>query len=94
MRRLTLLAVPECPLSAHGRQILAGLAADRLLSWQEVAPDTEAGRILQVGAPELLPALFDESGRLLAHGRLSEKRLRLALATPAATPAAADGAEQ
>jgi hypothetical protein len=90
MRRLTLLAVPECPLSAHGRQILAGLTADRLLSWQEVAPDTEAGRILQVDAPELLPALFDESGLLLAHGRLSEKRLRLAF-TP---PPVADGAER
>lgn len=90
MRQLTLLAVPDCPLSAHGRQVLAGLAADRLLSWQEVTTDTEAGRNLQADAPELLPALFDESALLLAHGRLSEKRLRLALAKPAL----ADGAER
>ena len=30
MRQLTLLAIPDCPLSAHGRRILARLAADRL----------------------------------------------------------------
>jgi hypothetical protein len=82
MRQLTLLAIPDCPLSAHARQVLDVLAADQLLSWRAVASDADAGRDLQANAPELLPALFDESGMLLAHGRLSEKRLRRALGQP------------
>jgi hypothetical protein len=87
MRQLTLLAIPDCPLSAHGREVLHALAADRLLAWREVSTDTEHGRHLQIDAPELLPALYDESGVLLAHGRLSEKRLRRELGT-------ADGTER
>ena len=81
MRQLTLLALPDCPLSAHGRHVLSTLAADGLLVWREVATGTPDGERLQHHAPDLLPALFDESGRLLAHGRLSERRLRRALAT-------------
>ena len=81
MRQLTLLAVPACPLSAHGRQVFGTLAADGLLVWREVATGTPDGESFQHNAPDLLPALFDESGLLLAHGRLSERRLRRALAT-------------
>ena len=80
-RQLTLLAVPACPLSARGRHVLGTLAADGLLAWREVATGTPDGERLQGNAPDLLPALFDESGLLLAHGRLSERRLRRALAT-------------
>ena len=83
MRQLTLLAIPDCPLSAHARSVLAALAADRLLAWHEVSTGTPNGEALQRTAPELLPALFTESGQLLAHGRLSERGLRRALSTPA-----------
>ena len=76
MTELTYLAIPDCPLSAHGRRVLAALADDGLLAYREVAADAPAGRRLQASAPDLLPALFDDTGRLLAHGRLSEKRLR------------------
>ncbi len=76
MRQLTLLAVPDCPLSAHGRHVLEALAADRLVAWHEVATDTTDAHRLQTDAPDPLPALFDDEGRLFAHGRLSEKRLR------------------
>ena len=61
--------------------MLGTLAADGLLARREVATGTPDGESLQGNAPDLLPALFDESGLLLAHGRLSEKRLRRALAT-------------
>ena len=83
MRQLTLLAIPDCPLSAHARGVLDALAADRLLAWGEVSTGTPNGEALQRNAPDLLPALFNESGLLLAHGRLSERGLRRALATPA-----------
>ncbi len=80
MRELTLVAVPDCPLSDHARQVLETLAAERLLVWRELttaAPGTER---LGDGAPELLPALVNESGQMVAHGRLSERALRRTLA--------------
>jgi hypothetical protein len=83
MRQLTLLAIPDCPLSAHARQVLDALAADGQLAWHEVSTGTPNGEALQRNAPDLLPTLFNESGLLLAHGRLSERGLRRALATPA-----------
>jgi hypothetical protein len=81
MKQLTLLALPDCPLSAHGRHVLTTLADDGLLAYHEVHPTTPDGQLLQARAPDLLPALFDEAGRVLAHGRLSEKRLRRELTT-------------
>ena len=83
MRELTLLAVPDCPLSAHSRHVLDALAADGLLAWREISTGTPSSEALERNAPDLLPALFNESGLLLAHGRLSERGLRRALATPA-----------
>jgi len=86
MRELTLLAVPGCPLSDHARQVLETLAAERLLVWREIATEASSER-LNGSAPELLPALVNESGRIVAHGRLSERALRrtLAPAQPGAT---------
>ena len=86
MRQLTLLAIPDCPLSAHARHVLDTLAADGLLAWGEAATGTANGEALQRNAPDLLPALFNESGLLLAHGRLSERGLRRVLAIPAEAP--------
>ena len=79
MRELTLLAVPDCPLSDHARQVLETLAADGLLIWHEIltaAPGSQHAN----NAPEQLPALLNESGRTLAHGRLSERALRRSFA--------------
>ncbi len=81
MRELTLLAAPGCPLSEHARQVLDTLAADGLLAWQEVVPGTRGRETLDTSAPDLLPALFNESGTMLAHGRLSERALRRTLST-------------
>jgi hypothetical protein len=47
MRQLTLLAIPDCPLSAHARQVLDALAADGLLAWHEVSTGTPNGEALQ-----------------------------------------------
>jgi hypothetical protein len=40
MRQLTLLAIPDCPLSTHARHVLDALAADGLLVWHEVSTGT------------------------------------------------------
>ena len=81
MRELTLVAVPACPLSDHARQVLETLAAEGLLVWREVATGAPGSEHINGGAPELLPALVNESGRMLAHGRLSERALRRTLAS-------------
>jgi hypothetical protein len=71
-----LLTAPDCHLCAHGREVLDGLAAEDLLSWREVGPDSAEGRALTATAPPLRPVLFGEDGRVIAYGRLSQKRLR------------------
>lgn len=72
---MRLLTIPDCPLSAHARHVLDALAADRLLAWHEVSTATAKGEELQRPTPDPLPA-HNESGQLLAHGRLSERGLR------------------
>ena len=78
MRQLTLLAIPDCPLSAHARRVLDTLATDGLLVWGDAATGTPNGEALQPNAPDLLPALFNEFGHLLAHGD-GQRRLGPAL---------------
>ena len=80
MRELTLLAVPDCPLSDHARHVLETLAAEGVLVWREIATGAPGTERLNDGAPELLPALVNESGQMVAHGRLSERALRRSLA--------------
>ena len=80
MRELTLLAVPGCPLSEHARQVLDTLAGEGVLVWREIATGAPGSERLSNGTPELLPALLNESGRMVAHGRLSERALRRSLA--------------
>ncbi len=80
MRELTLLAVPDCPLSDHARQVLDTLAAEKLLVWRELTTGAPGTEHLVDGAPELLPALLNESDQMIAHGRLSERALRRTLA--------------
>ena len=73
---LTLLTSPDCHLCAHGREVLGRLATDEPLAWREVSTASGEGRDLEIGLPPLRPVLLDESGRVLAYGRLSERRLR------------------
>ena len=80
MRELTLVAVPGCPLSDHARQVLETLAAERLPVWRELASGAPGTEHLVDGERELLPALLNQSGQMVAHGRLSERALRRTLA--------------
>lgn len=80
MPAYVLLTATDCHLCSHGRELLDTLAAEGLLSWREVHADSDLGRRLAAASPPLRPALFDEQQRLLAYGRLSERRLRRQLA--------------
>jgi hypothetical protein len=76
MSTLVLLTAPDCHLCEHAHEVLAGLAAERDLSWRDIAVDSSEGRQLAAAAPPLRPVLFTSDGHILAYGRLSAKRLR------------------
>ncbi len=63
----------DCHLCAHGREVLARLE----LPVREIDVESdEAAALAEAGVPlSFLPVLLDED-RVLAYGRLSEKRLR------------------
>jgi Glutaredoxin-like domain (DUF836) len=89
MSTLVLLTAPDCHLCEHAHEVLAALAAERDLSWCDIAVDSSEGRRLAATAPPLRPVLFTSDGQILAYGRLSAKRLRRELdATEAALPRA------
>ncbi len=63
----------DCHLCGHGREVLARLE----LPAREIDVESdEAAALAEAGVPlSFLPVLLDED-RVLAYGRLSEKRLR------------------
>lgn len=92
MITLVLLTAPDCHLCEHAHEVLATLAAERNLSWRDIAVDSSEGRRLAAAAPPLRPVLFTSDGHILAYGRLSAKRLRRALdSTDVELPRAAAG---
>ena len=78
MRQLTLIAIPDCPLTAAACVTRSPPTACWTGGSSPPAPGT--AKLWPRNAPALLPAPFNESGMLLAHGRLSERGLRKALA--------------
>jgi hypothetical protein len=74
---LIYVTAEDCHLCEHGRQVLDSLGVDR----REIASDSQGSEALSaMGIPlSFLPVLTDGE-RLIAHGRLSEKRLRSELA--------------
>lgn len=67
----------DCHLCEHGRRVLDALGVAR----REIdAESSEARQLAEAGVPlSFLPVLTD-GDRVLAYGRLSEKRLRRELA--------------
>lgn len=77
---VTLLVQPSCSLCDHAKAVLARVAVDHPLTVTEVGLDTEPGRELaERGGVLFAPGIFVD-GRPFGFGRLSEKRLRRALA--------------
>jgi hypothetical protein len=75
MRPLVLLTAPDCHRCAHAREVLDTLAAEGLLRWRELDADSVDGARLAATAPPLRPVLLDETGAVIAYGRLSQRRL-------------------
>ena len=49
MSTLVLLTAPDCHLCEHAHEVLAALAAERDLSWRDIAVDSSEGRRLAGG---------------------------------------------
>ena len=77
MHHVTLVTASDCHLCEHAKDVLARIGHDVPLSLRTVdVESTEAQSLAERGIPlAFLPAL-GEDGRLIAYGRLSEKRLR------------------
>ena len=73
MTELIYVTGDDCHLCEHGRQVLDALGVER----HEIDSDSqESEQLAAAGIPlSFLPVLTD-GGRLIAYGRLSEKRLR------------------
>lgn len=73
MTELIYVTGEDCLLCEHGRQVLDALGVER----REIdSESTESERLAAAGIPlSFLPVLTD-GDRLIAYGRLSEKRLR------------------
>lgn len=80
MTRITLLTQDDCAFCDHAKVVLDHVGADYAVDVEEIRLDSPEGRALAVEggimfAPGVL--LDDET---FSHGRLSEKKLRRALA--------------
>lgn len=76
---VTYVTAPACHLCDHGRHVLAELATTYPLDVREVALTSPEGlRALAVSHAPFPPILLID-GRLIAHGRLSARRLATGL---------------
>lgn len=83
MTSVTLLTKGDCDLCEHAKAVLARISADL----PEVVVDTvdlnsDAGRQLAERSGMAFPPAVLLDGEPFSHGRLSERRLRRALAAP------------
>lgn len=81
MTEVVLLTKEDCELCTRAKGVLARLQPEFGLRLREVALESEEGRSLAAGSGALFPPVLVVDGRPLFYGRLSEKRLRKALAS-------------
>ncbi len=77
---VTLLTQPDCPLCEHAKQVLDRVGRDHRLSVQETGLRTPEGKELAVRHGVLFAPGILIDGAPLSYGRLSERKLRRALA--------------
>lgn len=80
MREVVLLTKDDCEFCEQAKGVLARLQPEFGLVLRELALESEEGRVLVAGSGALLPPVLVLDGRPLFYGRLSERRLRKALA--------------
>ena len=78
--RVTLLTQEHCSLCEHAKQVLERVAVDHPLTTEEISLDTPEGRRLAERAGVLFAPGLLLDGEPFGFGRVSEKRLRKALA--------------
>jgi hypothetical protein len=72
---VTYVTAPSCHYCEHGRTVLAALDQRIPLDVREVPLDSEEGRRLLATHRFAFPPAVIVDGRLVAHGRLSARRL-------------------
>jgi len=80
-RRITLLTQADCGLCDHAKRVLARVARDHPLDVEEISLASDTGRNLATQAGVLFAPGVLMDGVPFAFGRLSERKLRKALAT-------------
>jgi hypothetical protein len=78
--RVTLLTQGDCAMCEHAKDVLARVAIDHPLDVEEVALATPEGQELALRHGVLFAPGVLLDGESFAYGRLSERRLRRALA--------------
>ncbi|MGH7377388.1 MAG: glutaredoxin family protein [Candidatus Methylomirabilales bacterium] len=76
MIALTLLTQPDCGPCSHGRAVLAELSGEFPLTVREVDLHSEEGRRLAAEHRLMFAPGLIADGKLIAHGRLSQRALR------------------
>jgi glutaredoxin len=77
---VVLLTKDDCVFCEQAKGVLVRLQPEFDLAVREVALESEEGRSLAAGSGALFPPVLVLDGRPLFYGRLSERRLRKALA--------------
>lgn len=77
---LTLLTTADCSLCEHAKQVVRRIQQDEPLTLEEVHLDSEQGRALAEEHDVLFAPGILLNGTAFGHGRLSERKLRRALA--------------
>lgn len=80
MTEVVLITKDDCDYCEQAKDVLARLQPELGLAVREVALDSEEGRGLVAASNALFPPVLVLDGRPLFYGRLSERRLRKALA--------------
>lgn len=80
MTTIILLTKPDCDLCDHAKGILARVQADTGVEFETVDLTSERGRALADGAGMAFPPGVLIDGEAFSYGRLSERKLRRALA--------------
>jgi hypothetical protein len=78
--RVTLLTQGDCAMCEHAKEVLARVGADHPLEVDEVALATPEGQELALRHGVLFAPGVLLDGEAFAYGRLSERKLRRALA--------------
>ncbi len=81
MIRVTLLTKADCHLCEHAKAVLARVATDHPLQVEEVRLDSTQGQLFATRVGMLFAPGILLDGQPFGYGRLSERKLRKALAS-------------